>query len=243
MNVLSAMAGINDGEFCKKFTKQNVDIITLGGYNIDLETFKAGLQNSIDDRQEFITCPHHLSEDIDEQINIIKEYNPKWKGKISANLRAVSADSFKAIYKNTQLDIAEINAHCRQKATQEAGAGQALLKDEKTLLEMVEAVCENTTFDISVKIRANVEGVDTLKIVESIESYPVKYLHVDAFNPGVDEPDYEIINRIASITNMHVIANNCITSHERYQKMLDYGASSVSVARAALDGDISHIFQ
>ena len=27
MNVLSAMAGICDGEFCKKFTKENIDII------------------------------------------------------------------------------------------------------------------------------------------------------------------------------------------------------------------------
>ena len=43
MNVLSAMAGISDGEFCKKFTKQNVDIITLGGFNMDLPCFKAGL--------------------------------------------------------------------------------------------------------------------------------------------------------------------------------------------------------
>ncbi len=243
MNVLSAMAGINDGEFCKKFTEQNVDILTLGGYNIDLDTFKAGLENSVKDRQEFITCPHHLSEDIDEQINIIKEYNPKWKGEISANLRAVSADSFKAIYKNTQLDIAEINAHCRQPATQEVGAGQALLKNEKTLLEMIEALCENTKFDISVKVRANVEGVDTLKVVEAIESYPVKYLHVDAYNPGIDEPDYDIINKIASVTNMHLIANNSVTSREVYDKMLECGADSVSVARAALDGDITHIFQ
>lgn len=243
MNVLSAMAGINDGEFCRKFTQQNIDIITLGGYNIDLDTFKAGLENSVKYRQEFITCPHHLSEDIDEQINIIKEYNPKWKGKVSANMRAVSADSFKAIYKNTQLDIIEINAHCRQEATQEVGAGQALLRNDKLLLEMIDALCENTKFDISVKIRANVEGVDTLKIVEAIQSYPVKYLHVDAYNPGIAEADYEIINKIASVTDMHIIGNNSMTSHERYQKMLDSGASSVSVARAALDGDIGHIFQ
>jgi len=63
MNVLSAMAGINDGEFCKKFTKQGVDIITLGGFNMDVPTFKAGLENiSKYDRKEFFTCPHHISE-------------------------------------------------------------------------------------------------------------------------------------------------------------------------------------
>lgn len=243
MNVLSAMAGISDGEFCKKFTEQNVDMITLGGYNIDLETFKAGLKNSVKDRQEFITCPHHLSEDIDEQIDIIRKYNPKWKGLISANLRAMEADSFKAVYKNKNLDVVEINAHCRQEATVEAGAGQALLKNTDVLYEMISKVCENMDCDISVKIRANVDGVDTLDIVENIESYDVKYLHVDAFNPGIMEADYDIINKIASNTSMHLIGNNSVNSYERYQKMLDSGADSVSVARASLEGDISNIFK
>lgn len=243
MNVLAAMAGITDGEFCKKFTKQNVDIITLGGYNIDLDTFKAGLENSVKDRREFITCPHHLSEDIDEQIEIIKNYNPKWKGKISANLRATSVESFKAIHKNDNLDIIEINAHCRQEATVNAGAGQALLQNKELLLGMIEDVCSNMNCDIIVKIRANVDDVDTLDLIESIESYPVKYIHVDAFNPGIMEADYNIINKIASKTSMHLIGNNSITSRDAYEKMLDSGADSVSVARAALDGDITHIFQ
>jgi len=243
MNVLAAMAGITDGEFCKKFTKQNVDIITLGGYNIDLETFKAGLENSVEDRQEFITCPHHLSEDIDEQIEIIRKYNPQWKGLISTNLRAVKSESFNAIYKNKNIDIVEINAHCRQPATVKAGAGQALLKKTDVLYDSIDKVTSNMDCDVSVKIRANVEGVDTLDIVENIESYPVKYLHVDAFNPGVEEADYDMINKIASKTSMHIIGNNCITTHEAYQKMLDNGADSVSVARAALDGDLTNIFK
>ena len=39
MNVLSAMAGITDGNFCKKFTKENIDIVTISGYNSDLKTY------------------------------------------------------------------------------------------------------------------------------------------------------------------------------------------------------------
>lgn len=243
MNVLAAMAGISDGEFCKKFTKQNVDIITLGGYNIDLETFKAGLENSVSDRQEFITCPHHLSEDIDEQIEIIRKYNPKWKGLISANLRGVRAESFNAVYKNENIDIIEINAHCRQPATVEAGSGEALLKNTDVLYEIIDSVTSNMDCDVSVKIRANVEGVDTLDIVEHIETYPVKYLHVDAFNPGVNEADYDIINKIASQSNLHLIGNNSVTNYDAYQKMLDSGADSVSVARIAMDGDLTNIFK
>lgn len=243
MNVLAAMAGITNGEFCKKFTKENVDIITLGGYNIDLETFKAGLENSVSDRQEFITCPHHLSEDIDEQIEIIRKYNPKWNGLICANLRAVKSESFKAVYKNENVDIIEINAHCRQPATVEAGAGEALLKKTDILYDMIDQVTSNMDCDVGVKIRANVEGVDTLDIVENIETYPVKYLHVDAFNPGIEEADYDIINKIASKTSLHLIGNNNIKTYEAYQKMLDSGADSVSVARATINGDLTSIFK
>lgn len=242
MNVLSAMAGITDGEYCKKFTEENVDIITLGGYNTDLETFKAGLENSVNDRKEFLTCPHHLSVELSQQVEIIKEYNPSWKGLISVNLRGTEADSFKIIKNNKDIDILEINAHCRQPATVKAGAGQGLLKKEETLSEILEEVTSHKNYDTSIKIRANVEGVDTLKIVELIESYPVKYLHVDATNQGIMEADYNIINQISKKTNMHLIGNNSITTYEDYQKMLDSGADSVSVARASLDGHVKHIF-
>ena len=243
MNVLSAMAGINDGEFCKKFTKQGVDLITLGGFNMDVPTFKAGLENiSKYDRKEFFTCPHHISEDLTEFIDVIRNYNPQWKGKISVNLRAANHEPFSLLYNNENIDILEINAHCRQVPMLEAKTGQALLSNTKVLGDMLEEVTTNSGKEISVKIRANVEGVDTLEIVEFIESYNVDYLHVDAMNPGVDGADYDILNKICGKTSIHVIGNNSVRSHEDYLKMLDNGAESVSVARAALEGDIDHIF-
>lgn len=243
MNVLSAMAGINDGEFCKKFTKQGVDLITLGGFNLDLETFKAGLENITKyDRKEFFTCPHHISEDIDEFIEEIHEYNPSWNGLISVNLRAAHDNSFGVLYKNKNIDIFEINAHCRQNPMIEAGTGQALLSNTDLLASMLEEVTTNSNKDISVKIRANVEGVDIFSVIELIESYDVKYLHVDCMKENVDTADYDILNRISSKTGLHVIGNNCVRTREDYVKMLDNGADSVSVARAALEGDIDHIF-
>ena len=243
MNVLSAMAGINDGEFCKKFTKQGVDIITLGGFNMDVPTFKAGLENiSKYDRKEFFTCPHHISEDLSEFIDVIRDYNPQWKGKISVNLRATTPEPFALLYKNEDIDILEINAHCRQKPMLEAKTGQVLLSNPDVLRGMLEEVTTNSDKEISVKIRTNVEYVDILEIVELIESYNVDYLHVDAMNPGVDEADYDILNTICGKTSVHVIGNNSVRTHEDYLKMLDNGADSVSVARAALEGDIDHIF-
>ena len=243
MNVLSAMAGINDGEFCKKFTKQGIDVITLGGFNMDVPTFKAGLENiSQNKRKEFFTCPHHLSEDLTEFIDIIRDYNPQWKGKISVNLRATNSEPFALLYNNENIDIIEINAHCRQAPMIEAKTGQVLLSNPNVLSEMLEEVTTNSGKETSVKIRANVEGVNILEIVELIESYNVDYLHVDAMKPGVDTADYDILNKICSNTSVHVIGNNSVRTHEDYLKMIENGADSVSVARAALEGDIDHIF-
>lgn len=245
MNVLAAMAGINNGEFCKKFTKQGVDIITLGGYNIELDTFKAGLEIMTSDdnnRKEFFTCPHHLSEDITEEATIIREFNPSWNGKISVNLRGIDPNSFKVVYSNDNVDIIEVNAHCRQEPMLKANAGQKLLEDTEQLSKILEEVTNNSGKEISVKIRTNVENVDTLKIIELLNSYNIDYIHVDATKPGVMEADYDMINKISQNTNIHIIGNNCVTAHEDYLKMLDSGANSVSVARAALNGDIGHIF-
>lgn len=244
MNVLSAMAGINDGEFCKKFTKQGVDVITLGGFNMDLPTFKAGLDNiNKYDRKEFFTCPHHMSEDISEFAEVIREYNPKWNGKISVNLRSTNQEPFALLYNNKDIDILEINAHCRQIPMLEAKTGQALLSEPDTLRDILEEVTTNSGKEISVKIRANTDNVDIFEIVELIDSYNVDYLHVDAMKPGVDSADYDIFNRICSKTGTHVIGNNSVRSHEDYVNMINNGADSVSVARAALEGDIAHIFK
>ncbi len=243
MNVLSAMAGINDGEFCKKFTKQGVDVITLGGFNMDVPTFKAGLENiSKDNRKEFFTCPHHISEDLTEFIEVIRDYNPQWKGKISVNLRTTTPEPFALLYNNKDIDIIEINAHCRQEPMLEAKTGQYLLSEPKVLSDMLEEVTTNSGKETSIKIRTNVEGVNILEIVELIESYNVDYLHVDAMKPGVDTADYDILNTICSKTSVHVIGNNSVRTHDDYLKMIDNGADSVSVARAALEGDIDHIF-
>ena len=41
MNMIAAMAGITDSNFLKQYMKDNIDIITLGGYSCDNETYNA----------------------------------------------------------------------------------------------------------------------------------------------------------------------------------------------------------
>lgn len=237
------MAGITDGEYCKKFTKQNVDIITIGGFNADLQTFKAGLENGANKRKEFLTCPHHLPEDLYEQSEIIHNYNPKWNGLISANIRATKPEAFETLTDVKGIDIIEVNAHCRQIPTVTSGGGQALLENPTILSSILDYLDDKMKKDVSVKIRCNVPNVNTLEIMDIISSHNVKYLHIDATNPGIDTADYDCLNKISNHCNMHIIGNNSVKTHDDYVKMLDNGADSVSVARASLEGDLTKIFK
>ncbi|MDO5851314.1 MAG: tRNA-dihydrouridine synthase [Methanobacteriaceae archaeon] len=241
MKVLSAMAGINDGEYCKKFTKQGIDILTIGGYNADKKSFQAALKIISEGRKEFLTCPNHLSEELSSQADIIHNYNPQWNGKINANIRSSDPKTYNKLSKIQNIDIIEVNAHCRQEPMKEAMCGESLLHNTmllKDILSNFSGDCE-----ISVKIRCNVKNVDIFKIIELIESYNVDYLHVDAMKPNIMHADYELLEKICNFTKLHVIGNNSVTCYYDYLKMLNTGVNSVSIARASLNGNVTSIFK
>ena len=64
-----------------------------------------------------------------------------YKGQISVNLRASSPDPIINISKIPELDIIEINAHCRQQELVQAGCGQALLKNPELLKDFTSRGC------------------------------------------------------------------------------------------------------
>ena len=82
------------------------------------------------------------------------------------------------------MDIVEINCHCRQEEILAIGCGQNMLKRED-LADYIKDVVDNASCEVSVKIRANVEGSDTLKIAKLIENAGADYLHIDAMKAGI----------------------------------------------------------
>ena len=98
---------------------------------------------------------------------------------------------------------------------------------------------------VSVKIRANVQGVDDLEIARTIEHTGADYLHVDAMKPGFNSADYELIKLIRQETSLFIIGNNSIRNVESARKMFSAGADGISIARAAIKGalpfDLSQI--
>jgi TIM-barrel protein len=237
IEVLAPMAGVTDGKFCRGMIKYGFDILTLGGYNAEKKSIEAGLKIIQRGRKEFHIEESDIVNHITKEAQSIKN-NPLRDVKVSVNLRAITPNPVLKISKIPEIDIVEINAHCRQKELVESGFGQALLSDPEGLNNLVQDTVEGCLKDVSVKIRANVAGVNYLKVLKAIEDAGAHYLHVDAMKPGYNSADYDFIKWVKKNTNTFVIGNNSIKDVASAKKMLSSGADGISIARAAIHGDI-----
>ena len=93
-----------------------------------------------------------------------------------------------------------------------------LLRDD--LEDYIREVVKNADSMVSLKMRANVEGVDNLEIAKIAEDAKVDYLHVDAMKKGVFDADFDLIRQLADETNLFIIGNNSVNSREQAQKMI-----------------------
>lgn len=231
------MAGITDGKFCSKFTGSGFDIFTIGGYNADHKTIEAGLKILERGRPEFHVAEDDLFEHVKDEVGIIKDQN-NFHGLVSVNLRSSSPEPIIMLSKIPELDLVEINAHCRQQELVEAGCGQELLRDPDNLCEFVSEVVDNSNIKVSVKIRANVPGVDDILVAKAIEKAGADFIHVDAMKPGYDTADYGVIEAIKSSVDTFIIGNNSVKDLLSARKMLSSGADGISIARGVMNGTV-----
>ncbi len=230
------MAGISDAKFCLKLIPFGFDMVTLGGYNIDSPTINAGEKILQRGRPEFLINEADYFEVIYNQAKEIKE---NWNGIVSVNLRSTTPDPIIEISKIKEVDVVEINAHCRQSEITEIGCGQAMLNDLEHLGEFSAEVVKKSLAKVSVKFRANVLNLDDLKISKVIESAGCDFIHIDAMKPGFKYADLDIIQEISQNTETFLIGNNSIVDIDSAKKMLAAGANGISIARAAMSGRIN----
>jgi TIM-barrel protein len=231
------MAGITNGQFCSKMSIYGFDVLTIGGYNADKKAINAGLKIIKRGRPEFNINENRLYQHIEEEIKLIKNH-PNYHGKVSVNLRSSSPNPIIEISKIEELDIIEINAHCRQPELIESGCGQALLENPEILYDFVSEVVKSCKKKVSVKIRANVSGVDDIEIAKAVNDAGADYIHIDAMNPGHDCADFSIIKSIRNNVDLFIIGNNSIRDLESARQMLSAGADGISIARAAMNGTL-----
>ncbi len=236
------MAGITDGNFCLKMASYGFDMVTLGGYNLDEQTIAAGRSILKRGRKEFDINEENVIPSIKKEADIIKN---SWKGTVSVNLRSVSFEPIVEISKLPEIDVVEINAHCRQPEITEIACGQALLYDTKKLYHFTKNVVEKAESKVSVKIRANVPDVNDVEVSKAVEKAGADYLHVDAMKPGCNHADYNIISKIKENTEIFLIGNNSICDLKSARDMISAGADGISLARITLKGsvpfDLSHV--
>lgn len=231
------MAGVTDGKFCRGMIDYGFDLLTLGGYNAEKASIDAGLKIIQRGRKEFHVEEPDLVNHIASEAKYIKEGSNENIG-VSVNLRAITPDPIIKISKIPEVDVVEINAHCRQGELVKSGYGQALMNDPDELHNLVYGTVEGCSKQVSVKIRANVEGVNYLKVLKAIENAGAHYIHVDAMKPGYDSADYDFISWVKKNTDAFVIGNNSIKDIASARKMLSSGADGISIARVAIKGNI-----
>jgi len=127
--------------------------------------------------------------------------------------------------------ILEVNAHCRQEELLRVGCGERLLADTGRLCRYVEAAA-STGATVSVKVRAEVPGVDLPETARRIGAAGGDVVHVDAMD---SEP---VVGRVVEATDAAVIANNGVRDRATVREYLRQGAAAVSVGRPSDDPSV-----
>ena len=235
LKVVAPMAGITDADFLNRVIPLGFDVATLGGYSLDSPTINASKKIIERGRKEFDFPLDEIFTHIGNEANFIKSVHSAVK--VSANVRATTPQPIIDAGNIESLDIVEINCHCRQKEIVDIGCGQEMLHRED-LGDFISQIVDNVDSEVSVKIRANVEGVDTVEIATLIEDAGADYLHVDAMKKGVFEADWKLLSEICGNVNLKVIGNNSVNSKENLQKMIGTGVDGFSIARGVISGNL-----
>ena len=172
LKVVAPMAGITDASFLNKVIPYGFNVATLGGYSLDSPTLEASKKIVQRGRKEFDIPLDNIFNHIENEVNLIK--NTHNHVKVSANVRSTNPQPIIDVGNIKNLDIVEINCHCRQNEILAIGCGQEMLKRDD-LNHFISQIVDNVDSEVSVKIRANVEGVDCLKIANLIEN--ISYLY------------------------------------------------------------------
>ena len=192
----------------------------IGGIALDEPSREAARALVDRDRREFL--PDDPLAFITDQLSALDEV-PIQPG---VNVRSTTVDPIReaAALCANHGSILEINAHCRQPEVREVGCGETLLADSDRLTKYVEAATVEGAA-VSIKVRADVPGVDLPTVARRVEDAGADAIHVDAMDSEA------VIRDVAAATDLFVIANNEVRDRASVREYLAYGANAVSVGR------------
>ncbi|MFC7018956.1 MULTISPECIES: tRNA-dihydrouridine synthase [Haloarcula] len=220
---LASLSGEADADWARDGAA-HVGCAFLGGVSLD-EPTRAAARRLVDrDRSEFL--PTDPVAFVDAQLGALVDVPIR----PAFNVRTTSlAATERAAQVCADHDaMLEVNAHCRQDEMCAAGAGEALLRRPDRLADHVRAASD-TGAAVSVKVRAEVDGVDLPAVAAAVDDAGGAAIHVDAMDA---EP---VVADVADAASLFVVANNGVRGRPSAREYFEYGADAVSVGRASDD--------
>ncbi|MFC7167702.1 tRNA-dihydrouridine synthase [Halospeciosus flavus] len=221
---LASLSGEADAEWARA-ASEYAGLAVMGGIALDDATREAAREMARDrDRTEFL--PDDPVAFVDAQLGALDD-EPLQSG---FNVRTTTLDPLREAARvcADHDALLEVNAHCRQDEMCAAGAGESLLASPGRLAEQVAAASE-TGATVSVKVRAEVEGVDLPTLATRVDDAGADVLHVDAMDSE------SVVADVVEAFSGFVIANNGVRDRETVAEYADYGADAVSVGRPSDD--------
>ena len=220
---LASLSGQSDAAWARA-ASEFAGAAFLGGIALDGPTREAARALVDRDREEFL--PDDPLSFVDEQLAALADA-PLRPG---FNVRASEPEPVRAAAEvcADRGAIVEINAHCRQEEMCAAGAGESLLRDPDRLVEYVTAAAETGAI-VSVKVRAELAGVDLPAVAARLDDAGADIVHVDAMDSE------EVVADVVEATDAAVVANNGVRDRETVREYLAHGADAVSVGRPSDD--------
>ncbi len=135
--------------------------------------------------------------------------------------------------------IIDINMGCPAKKVCNVAAGSALLRDEKKVAAILEAVVAAVDVPVTLKIRTGWDRAhrNALTIGRIAENAGVQLLAIHGRTRAdhyKGEAEYDTIAEVKQALGIPVVANGDITTPEKARQVLEYtGADAVMIGRAA----------
>ncbi|TKX67357.1 tRNA-dihydrouridine synthase [Halorubrum sp. SP9] len=234
--VAASLSGAADAEWARA-AADHVDVALLGGVAIDPVSRAAARDLVSRGRDEFLPAdPLAFAAD---QLDALADAPVRPGVNVRSATRGPVREAAKVCADRGA--VCEINAHCRQPELRAVGCGESLLRDPGRLARYVAAAAE-TDATTSVKVRAEVPGVDLVAVAETAADAGADWLHVDAMDSEAVIADIATAVDAApergdgdGLADLTLVANNGVRGRETVAEYAAYGADAVSVGRPTED--------
>lgn len=136
-------------------------------------------------------------------------------------------------------DLIDLNCGCPKTKIRKKGSGSALLKNPSELFKLIQAMKQNTSVPVSVKIRVDGRSQEknNLELAKMLNESGVDsvIVHGRHWSEQYDLPCYyEDIGFFANELSMPVIGNGDIACLDSLKKMMSTGCSAMMIGRAGV---------